>query len=268
MGGRKVGTVFALAAFCGGFAMWTNIIIVSHNVIFTTITYNMTNLAATPTGVGREKVQRLGNVVFFTIFGMILLILLRRSYIIKHNNISGGNMARTKSDDLLMEDDLAAAFLSGDEEIMAPVENPEPVAEEAPMVEDVPMVEDEISEPIEDEWANDTDDFPGQLAVDVYETADKLVVKARTAGISKSDLDVSISDNILTISGVLSGGEDEQTTRWHIQECYWGEFSRTIALPVQVREDENSVKAELKDGVLTITFEKEKTEQPKKINIQ
>ena len=171
-------------------------------------------------------------------------------------------MARTKSDDdLLMEDDLAAAFLGGDEELVAPVE---PEAEVAVAEEEVV---EEISEPVEDEWEN-TDDFPGQLAVDVYETADKLVVKARTAGISKSDLDVSISDNILTISGVLSGGEDEQTTRWHIQECYWGEFSRTIALPVQVREDENSVKAELKDGVLTITFEKEKTEAPKKIAIQ
>ena len=168
-------------------------------------------------------------------------------------------MARTNSDDLLMEDDLAAAFLGGDEELMAP-----PAVEE-PAIEEVPQ--EEISEPVEDEWDN-TDDFPGQLAVDVYETADKLVVKARTAGISKSDLDVSISDNILTISGILSGGEDEQTTRWHIQECYWGEFSRTIALPVQVREDENSVKAELKDGVLTITFEKEKTEAPKRIAIQ
>ena len=169
-------------------------------------------------------------------------------------------MARTNSDDLLMEDDLAAAFLGGDEELVAPTE-----AEETVAVEDVPQ--EEISEPVEDEWEN-TDDFPGQLAVDVYETADKLVVKARTAGISKSDLDVSSSDNILTISGILSGGEDEQTTRWHIQECYWGEFSRTIALPVQVREDENSVKAELKDGVLTISFEKEKTEAPKKIAIQ
>ena len=167
-------------------------------------------------------------------------------------------MARTNSDDLLMEDDLAAAFLSDDVDVAAPVEVEEPV------VEDVPQEE---GEPVEDEWV-DTDEFPGQLAVDVYETADKLVVKARTAGISKSDLDVSISDNILTISGVLSGGEDEQTTRWHIQECYWGEFSRTIALPVQVREDENSVKAELKDGVLTIVFEKEKTEAPKKIEIQ
>ncbi len=167
-------------------------------------------------------------------------------------------MARTNSDDLLMEDDLAAAFLGGDEELVAPVAPVESVTDEAAQFD---------GESNEDEWEN-TDEFPGQLAVDVYETADKLVVKARTAGISKSDLDVSISDNILTISGVLSGGEDEQTTRWHIQECYWGEFSRTIALPVQVKEDENSVKAELKDGVLTITFEKEKTEAPKKIAIQ
>lgn len=162
-------------------------------------------------------------------------------------------MARTNSDDLLMEDDLAAAFLGGDDDLTAPTE----VAEE-------PVANS--SEPKDDEWET-TDDFPGQLAVDVYETADRLVVKARTAGISKSDLNVSISDNILTISGVLSGGEDEQTTRWHIQECYWGEFSRTIALPVPVREDENSVKAELKDGVLTISFEKEKTEAPKIITI-
>ena len=168
-------------------------------------------------------------------------------------------MARNNSDDLLMEDDLAAAFLGGDEELTAPEEKP--AEEVAP--------QEEGSEPVDDDggWG-DTDDFPGQLAVDVYETADKLVVKARTAGISKSDLDVSISDNILTISGVLSGGEDEQTTRWHIQECYWGEFSRTIALPVPVREDENSVRAELKDGVLTITFDKEKSEEPKKIQVQ
>ena len=164
-------------------------------------------------------------------------------------------MSNTNNDDLLMEDDLAKAFLGDDEDLGAPTATQE-VAEKS-------------DESVEyGGWENDTDDFPGQLAVDVFETADKLIVKARTAGISKSDLDVSISDNILTISGVLSGGEDEQTTRWHIQECYWGEFSRTIALPVQVKEDEGSVKAELKDGVLTITFEKEKTEAPKKIAIQ
>ena len=172
-------------------------------------------------------------------------------------------MSRMSNDDLLMED-LADAFL-GDEEEVAPAPKVEE-EEEAPIEDELAPVED--NEPAEDDEWDNAEDFPGQLAVDVYETADKLVVKARTAGISKSDLDVSISDNILTISGVLSGGEDETTTRWHIQECYWGEFSRTIALPVQVREDEDSVKAELKDGVLTITFDKEKVNSPTKIQVQ
>lgn len=155
-------------------------------------------------------------------------------------------MARSNDDDMLMDDELAAAFLGED--------SAEPETKSVAVDEDLPEEEG-------DGW-DETDDFPGQLAVDVYETADKLVVKARTAGISKNDLEVTISENILTISGVLSGGEDEQTTRWHIQECYWGEFSRTIALPVKVSENEGSVKAELKDGVLTITFDKEKIDAP------
>ena len=165
-------------------------------------------------------------------------------------------MARTNSDDMLMEDELAAAFLD-DTDTSSIIE---PTSKGG--------LEREPSDVEDDEVWNNTDDFPGQLAVDVYETADKLVVKARTAGISKSDLNVTISDNILTISGILSGGEDENTTAWHIQECYWGEFSRTIALPVQVKEEEGTVKAELKDGVLTITFEKEKVETSRKIAIQ
>ncbi len=168
-------------------------------------------------------------------------------------------MAHTNSEDLLMEEDIAAAFM--DDEEPAPIVPADPG--------EIAVAETQVAEvePVEEDWI-DPDDFPGQLAVDVYETADKLVIKARAAGISQSDLDVCISGNTLTIFGVLSGGEDEQTTRWHIQECYWGEFSRTISLPVPVREDENSVKAELKDGVLTITFMKEEIEAPKKIAIQ
>ena len=177
-------------------------------------------------------------------------------------------MARTEKDDLLLaEDELAAAFLNEEDNAnLAEQTEKDAGIEEAPTEpSEAPVVGD--AEPEDDEWDN-ADDFPGQLAVDVYETAEKLVVKARTAGISKSDLNVTIADNILTISGVLSGGEDEHTTCWHIQECYWGEFSRTIALPVQVKEDENSVKAELRDGVLTITFDKEKVEAPTKIKVQ
>lgn len=147
-----------------------------------------------------------------------------------------------QNDDLLMEDELAAAFLTDD---AAPADDTTAVVTEESWEEEEPM--------------------PGQLAVDVYETDEKLVVKARTAGVNKSDLDVSISDGILTISGTLSSGDDSDATQWHMQECYWGEFSRTIALPVAVKEDE--VEAVLKDGVLTISFTKVKQEQARKIEI-
>ena len=167
-------------------------------------------------------------------------------------------MARNTDEDMLMDDDIAAVFLDDTE----PMEEPEPASDPTPE-EDSSEVKEEDTE-----WEDVTEDFPGQLAVDVYETADRLVVKARTAGIKKSDLEVSIAENILTISGVLSGGEEESTVRWHIQECYWGEFSRTIALPVQVKEDEDSVKAELRDGVLPISFEKEKNDSKTIITIQ
>ena len=157
-------------------------------------------------------------------------------------------MARKQNDDLLIEDELAAAFLNDDD-----------------LTSDNNSGATVVTE--EQTWeAEDGDDFPGQLAVDVYETEDKLVVKARTAGVNKEELDVSISDGILTISGTLSSGDDTDAINWHIQECYWGEFNRTLALPVSVKEDE--VEAVLKDGVLTISFSKVRQEQAKNIQVQ
>ena len=153
-------------------------------------------------------------------------------------------MARKQNDDLLMEDELAAAFLT-DDDMPTPASSNQPADD--------------------DSWSDEEGDFPGQLAVDAYETDDKLVIKARTAGIDRNDLDVSISDGILTISGTLSSGDDTEVRYWHIQECYWGEFSRTLALPVAVREE--GISAELKDGVLTITFEKVKQEKATKIPV-
>ncbi|SRR6266496_2771862 len=152
-----------------------------------------------------------------------------------------------QNDDLLMEDELAAAFLNDDDD--AQVGDNQQQAQ----------VTDNAN------WEDDEANMPGQLAVDVYETAERLVVKARTAGVNKQDLDVSISDGILTISGTLSSGDDD-VEQWHIQEAYWGDFSRTIALPVPVKEEE--VEALLKDGVLTVSFTKVKQEQARKIQIQ
>jgi HSP20 family protein len=149
---------------------------------------------------------------------------------------------RTDGDDLLMEDELTAAFL-GEEDLASTQTAPQPA---------------------EDEWDAE-EAVPGQLAVDVYETKDKLFVKARTAGVNKNDLDVSISDNTLTVRGTLSAGYEEDVENYHLQECYWGEFSRSIVLPVPVKEDE--IEAVLKDGVLTISFAKVKQDTVKKIQV-
>jgi len=155
-------------------------------------------------------------------------------------------MARNsqQQDDLLMGDDITAAFLSEDE---------------------VAVNDNSAQGPADaDEWSED-EPVAGQLAVDVFETKEKLVVKGRVAGVNKNELDVSISDNTLTIKGTLSAGSEGDVENYFLQECYWGEFSRSIVLPVPVKEEE--IEAVLKDGVLTISFAKQKQDTVKKIQV-
>lgn len=153
---------------------------------------------------------------------------------------------RSDDDLLLEEDELTAAFLGDDDLDQAGTEIPS-------------------AEAVSEEWEEEDNAVPGQLALDVYETRERLVVKARTAGVNKNDLDISISDNTLSIRGTLSAGNEDDVENYFIQECYWGEFSRSITLPVPVKEDE--VEAVLKDGVLTISFTKVKQETVKKIQV-
>ena len=150
-----------------------------------------------------------------------------------------------QNDDLLMGDDITAAFLSEDEVVVDPAAPDQPVAET-------------------ENW-DEEEVVAGQLAVDVYETKEKLVVKGRVAGVNKSELDVSISDNTLTVRGTLNAGEEEGVENYFLQECYWGEFSRSLVLPVPVKEEE--IEAVLKDGVLTISFAKLKQDTIKKIQV-
>ncbi len=162
---------------------------------------------------------------------------------------------RNRDEDLLMEDELTAAFL-GDDEFNS--------TDDQPQTNDDSTGTAAQGQATADEW-DEEDAVPGQLAVDVYETRERLVVKARTAGVNKPDLDVSISDNTLSIRGTLSAGNEEDVENYFVQECYWGEFSRSIALPVPVKEDE--IEAVLKDGVLTVSFTKVKQDTVKKIQV-
>lgn len=94
----------------------------------------------------------------------------------------------------------------------------------------------------------------GELAVDVHENADSIVIKAFAAGVRPEDLDVAITRDQVTIHGKRT--EDTSTTQddFHIRELYWGEFTRTIALPAEIEADE--AEAQERHGLLIIKLPK------------
>jgi HSP20 family protein len=95
----------------------------------------------------------------------------------------------------------------------------------------------------------------GKLSVDVIETDKEVIVRSAIAGIVAADLDITLTDDTLTIRGERHyGNAYEQIGYTHVQECHWGAFSRTIILPCHV--DPDQVDATIKRGILTITMKK------------
>lgn len=105
---------------------------------------------------------------------------------------------------------------------------------------------------------SDTPAAEGQLAVDVAQTDDELVVVAAMAGTPPESIELHLHNDLLTIRGErqspLAGGGVEH----FYQECYWGKFSRSIVLPVDIKAE--LVKAEYSNGVLIIRLPKANTQ--------
>jgi len=96
----------------------------------------------------------------------------------------------------------------------------------------------------------------GQVAVDVFEFDNYYIIKAPIAGVKLSDIDIEIADNVLTIRGVRRQTDDLPTDQYYIQECYWGEFSRSVTLPFII--DPKKVKATFnKESILKVLVPKE-----------
>jgi HSP20 family protein len=105
----------------------------------------------------------------------------------------------------------------------------------------------------------------GQLAIDVYQTEDELIIQSAIAGVKSENLDISLEKDIITIKGSREKPFEEKGD-YFTQECYWGPFSREIILPVEV--DPSRVSAELKEGILTIRIPKIVRERKKKISVK
>lgn len=94
----------------------------------------------------------------------------------------------------------------------------------------------------------------GELAVDVFQTPDEIVVVAPVAGVTSDDLAINITEGVLVISGQRHLEFDVAQADYFTQECFWGSFSRSIILPEAV--DATSVTASFKDGILTVRIPK------------
>ncbi len=105
----------------------------------------------------------------------------------------------------------------------------------------------------------------GQLVLDVYQDEGNIIVKSTLAGVRSEDVDITITNDMLSIRGVREKDEDIRDDDYYYQECYWGAFSRSVILPMEVEAD--MIKASLKNGILTIILPKAEKIRTKKILI-
>lgn len=105
----------------------------------------------------------------------------------------------------------------------------------------------------------------GQLTVDVYETNDNIIIKSPIAGVKKENIDVDISNDMVTIRGLRENEDQPSRDDFFFQELYWGTFSRSIILPQEVEVDK--ARAIAKNGMLTIQMPKVEKDETRHLDI-
>lgn len=114
----------------------------------------------------------------------------------------------------------------------------------------------------EEDWLSAAE---GQLAVDVYQTQNDVVIKAPIAGVDEGDIDITAQGDRVSIRGERKEEKEVAEENYHSKECYWGAFSRTIVTPVEV--DPDGAKVTFRGGILTIRLPKSTKNQAVKLRI-
>jgi len=127
-----------------------------------------------------------------------------------------------------------------------------------------------INKPEKQEKEKEKEKWPpeeeGQLTIDVYQTENDIVIKSTIAGVKSEDIDVTITNDMITIKGLRRQDESMPQENYYYQELYWGPFSRSVILPVDV--DTDKVKASMKNGILTIKLPKVEKAKTKTIRVR
>ena len=127
-----------------------------------------------------------------------------------------------------------------------------------------PEEEEEMFEKLEEkkeEWFEPE----GELAVDVYNTKESIVIRSTIAGVKPEDIEVSVENDVVTITGERKSEEIVEEKYYFYQECYWGSFSRQIILSEEV--DSTKAEASMKDGIFTLRLPKLRRQQARKIKV-
>jgi HSP20 family protein len=119
---------------------------------------------------------------------------------------------------------------------------------------------------IEQQNTENEENEEGQLALDIYQTKDHIVIVAPIAGVKLSDINVSVTDDVLTIKGKRYLEFDIPDEDYFTQECFWGDFSRSVVLPAAV--DASGITASFKDAVLKVTIPKTEKIKTKIVRIK
>lgn len=112
------------------------------------------------------------------------------------------------------------------------------------------------------DWMPDSE---GQLTIDVYQTPTDIVIKSTIAGVNPDDLDITITNDMVTVKGKREKDEVISEGDYYYQECYWGAFSRSVILPVDVEAEK--AEASMKNGILTLRLPKVEKVKTKKIRV-
>jgi HSP20 family protein len=116
-------------------------------------------------------------------------------------------------------------------------------------------------------FAADTEaKFDWAPSVDISETGEEYLIRAALPAVKKEDVQVTVGDGMLTLSGERRRKEEQKDEKFHKVETYYGSFSRSFALPDAVAQA--AIRAESKDGVLTIHVPKTKVEMKKPTTIK
>ena len=103
-------------------------------------------------------------------------------------------------------------------------------------------------------------------AANISETSNEYIIKAELPEVSKEDVDVSVHDGVITIKGERRFEKTHDSEQTHRIESFYGSFARSFSLPADV--DEDSIRAESKDGVLRVILPKAEVQKAKPIEIQ